>query len=40
MQGALVLRRPAHALSRIHHVALLRKEGIAEISSPLNVVPQ
>jgi hypothetical protein len=40
MQGALVLRFRAHALNGIHHVALLRKECIAEISSPLNVVSQ
>jgi hypothetical protein len=40
MQGTLVLCFPAHALNRIHHLVLLGKEGIAEISSPLNVVPE
>jgi hypothetical protein len=40
MQGALVLRLPAHALNGIHQVALLSEEGIAEISTPRNVVSQ
>jgi hypothetical protein len=40
MQSALVLRLLAHALNGIHHVALVRKEDVAEISSPLNVVSQ
>ena len=40
LQSALVLRLPAHALNGIHHLALLRQEGVAEIRSPLNVVPQ
>jgi hypothetical protein len=40
LQGALVLRLPAHPLNGIHQLALLRQEGIAEISSPLNVVSE
>ncbi len=40
VQSALVLRLLAHALNGIHHVALVRKEGVAEIGSPLNVVSQ
>jgi hypothetical protein len=40
VQGAFVLRRPAHALNGIHNVALLCKEGIAEIRCPLNVISE
>ena len=40
VQSALVLCLPAHALNGIHQLALLRQEGIAEISSPLNVISQ
>jgi hypothetical protein len=35
-----VLRLIAHSLDRIHHVLLLREEGIAEIRGPLNIVRQ
>jgi hypothetical protein len=40
VQSAFVLRLPAHPLNGIHHVALVCKEDVAEISSPLNVVSQ
>jgi hypothetical protein len=40
VQCALVLRLPTHALNGIHHLALLRQEGVAELRSPLNVVSQ
>jgi hypothetical protein len=40
VQSAFVLRLRAHALNGIHQFALLREEGIAEISSPLKVIPQ
>jgi hypothetical protein len=40
VQSAFVLRLRAHALNGIHQFALLRQEGIAEISSPLKVIPQ
>jgi hypothetical protein len=38
VQSALVLRLLAHALNGIHYRVLLCKEGIAKISSPLDVV--
>jgi hypothetical protein len=37
-QRSGALRFLAHALNGIHYVALLRKEGITEISGPLDVV--
>jgi hypothetical protein len=40
VQSALVLCLPAHALNGIHQLALLRQEGIAEISSPLKIICQ
>ena len=40
LQSAFVLGLLAHALHRIHNIALLRQEGVAQIDGPLNVVAQ
>jgi hypothetical protein len=40
VQSTLILCLPAHALNGIHQPALLRQEGIAKISGPLQVVSQ
>jgi hypothetical protein len=40
LKSAFVLGLLAHALNGIHHIALLRKESIAQIGGPLNVVCQ
>jgi hypothetical protein len=40
LQISLVFRFAAHALDRVHHVTLLRQEGVTEVGSPLDVVSQ
>jgi hypothetical protein len=40
LQSAFVLCLAAHALNRIHQIALLRQKGVAQIRGPLNVVSQ
>jgi hypothetical protein len=40
LQAPLVLSFLAHALHGIHHIALLREEGIPHIRGPLNIVCQ
>jgi hypothetical protein len=40
LQGSLVLSFLAHALHGVHHIALLREEGIPEIRGPLNIAGQ
>jgi hypothetical protein len=39
-QLAIVLCFPAHALHRVHDIALLSKERISQISGPLDVIGQ
>ena len=39
-QVAVALGLLAHALDGVHHIALLREEGIAQVGGPLNVVGQ
>jgi hypothetical protein len=39
-QVAVALGLLAHALHGVHHIALLRKEGVAQVGGPLNVVGQ
>ena len=38
LEVARILRLPAHPLHGVHHVGLLREEGVAEIGRPLDVV--
>jgi hypothetical protein len=38
LQIAFVLGFLAHSLDGVHHLALLRKERVAEVSRPLNIV--
>ncbi len=38
MQSTLFLRLSSHTLNGIHHFALLRKEGITQVRSPLKVI--
>src|SRR6201981_3563268 len=40
LQTSLVLSFLAHALHGVHHIALLREEGIPEIRGPLNIIGQ
>jgi hypothetical protein len=39
-QRPSALRLRAHALNRVHHIALLSEERVAQISGPLNVIRQ